>query len=72
VLAAGAVEAPAWVEHYIITIEGPGFTDVDHVELVRLPLEGEPIETKLGTCIVTATERLEDANYDGRIVCRLA
>ena len=63
-------EAPA-VQHYILTIEGPNFTDVDDIELLRLPAPGEPIETKYGTCIVTGTEELESPNYDGKIICRL-
>jgi hypothetical protein len=60
------------VQQYIITIEGPGFTDVEDVELLRLPEEGDPIETKYGACIVTATEVLpEDRHYAGRISCRM-
>jgi hypothetical protein len=60
------------VRHYILSIEGPNFTDVDDVELLRLPAAGEPIETKYGTCIVTGTEELESSNYDGKIICRLS
>jgi hypothetical protein len=43
------------VHRYMITIEGPSFEDVDKVELPAPPQPGEPIETNLGTCIVTQT-----------------
>jgi hypothetical protein len=40
--------------------------------LSRLPDEGEPIETKYGTCFVTQAQTTPDAEqYDGRITCRL-
>ena len=60
------------MQHYIITIEGPNFDDIEEIELPRLPDDGEPLETKYGTCIVTATEQLEDdSRFDGKIACRL-
>jgi hypothetical protein len=61
------------VRRYIITIEGPSFEDVDKVELLGPPPQpGEPIETQLGTCIVTRTEPMPaDSGYAGRIICRL-
>ena len=38
----------------------------------RLPDEGEAIETRYGTCIVTKVEKPQSAEkYDGKIVCRL-
>jgi hypothetical protein len=56
----------------ILTIEGPGWTDLDEVELVALPAEGEPIQTKLGICLVMESERLPAGEqHDGRVVCRL-
>lgn len=56
----------------IITIEGHGFVDVEDVELLRLPDEGDPIETKYGTAIVTGTEAVPPGGrYEGRISCRL-
>lgn len=59
------------MRRYIITIEGPSFEDVDKVELPALPEPGEPIETNLGTCIVTGTEPMPaDSEYAGRIICR--
>ena len=59
------------MHRYIITIEGPNFTDFENVEMLGLPLVGEPIQTKYGTCVVTATEELPPGQrYEGRIVCR--
>ena len=60
------------MQQFIVTIEGHGFSDVDEIEMLRLPAQGEPIDTKYGTCIVTAAERLlEPGSFDGAIVCRL-
>ena len=61
------------VERFIVTIEGPGWTDVEDVELPRLPDEGESLETKYGTLLVAQAEKAPDlATYDGRIVCRMS
>lgn len=55
-----------------ITIEGPNFQDFEEAELQRLPDEGEPIETKYGTCIVTHSEALPGDDYfAARVTCRL-
>ncbi len=59
------------LQRFIITIEGPGWTEFDEVELPRPPDEGEPIETKVGTCLVTHTELPSAEQHDGKIVCRL-
>jgi hypothetical protein len=60
------------IQHFIITIEGPGWEDFEDVELPRLPRKGEPVETKYGTCFVTHSEEHADSEaYDGKIVCRL-
>jgi hypothetical protein len=58
------------VHRFIITIEGPGWTEFDEVELPKPPDEGEPIETKVGTCVVTRAELLPSSDH-GTIVCRL-
>ena len=53
-----------------VTIEGAGWTDVQQLELPRLPREGELIETKYGTCRVTSSEATPDAApIAGEIVC---
>lgn len=60
------------MQQFIVTIEGHGFTDVEELELIELPAVGEPLETKYGTCIVTATEPTPgNESFDGKIVCRL-
>jgi len=58
------------VHRFIITIEGSGWTEVDEKELPGPPDEGEPIETKVGTCVVTHAELFPDSDH-GTIVCRL-
>ena len=60
------------MQRFIVTIEGPNWTDTDELELLALPAEGEPIETKLGICTVTHAELSPEAGaYAGKIVCRL-
>jgi len=56
-----------------MTVEGPNLNDVSEIELPALPSEGEPIETRFGTCIVSSVDdrRSEDGVYQGRIVCRM-
>lgn len=58
------------MKHAVITIAGPNFTDLEEAELLTFPAEGDPIETKYGTCIVTAVE-VANGGQDGRIECRL-
>jgi hypothetical protein len=58
------------MQRFTVTIEGQGWTDVQDLELPRLPREGELIETKYGTCLVTHSEALPKTDpYDGKIVC---
>ena len=60
------------MQQFIITIEGGTFTDFDEIELPRLPDDGDPLETKYGTCVVVSTESYPaDRRYDGKILCRL-
>jgi hypothetical protein len=60
------------VQRFTITIEAPRWKDVQEVELPELPGEGDAIETRYGTCIVTRAEFLPDSTqYAGRIICRL-
>jgi hypothetical protein len=61
------------MQRFIVTIEGPGWSDVQELELPRLPGEGEVVETKYGTCVVARSEALPKTDrYDGRIVCRIS
>ena len=61
------------IQTFIVTIEGPGWKDLQDIELPRLPEEGDPIETKYGVCLVTHVERTPGIErYDGTIVCRFS
>jgi len=59
------------MNRYIVTIEGTGLDDVEEAELPELPHEGDLIETKYGTCVVTGTKD-EPGRYPfvGTISCR--
>jgi hypothetical protein len=60
------------IQKFIVTIEGPGWTDFEELELPRQPDEGETLETKYGVCLVTRAEPTPDAaQHDGKITCRL-
>jgi hypothetical protein len=58
------------VKAFTVTIEGMNWEDVAVIELPALPREGDRIETKYGTCVVTHAEPLPDNPYAGKIVCR--
>lgn len=56
----------------MLTIEGPGWEDLQDVELPRAPAEGDAIETRYGTCLVTKVDESAAADtYSGKIFCRL-
>jgi hypothetical protein len=59
------------IQRFIVTIEGHGWNDVEDVELPAPPSEGDSIETKYGTCLVTSAEPEPQSDYDGKISCRL-
>jgi hypothetical protein len=65
----GRRERENMIQRYVIVIEGAHLTDLEEVELLGLPSEGDPIETKFGTCIVVRTEVTDGGTYAGRIVC---
>ena len=57
----------------MVMIEASGWSDFEELELPRQPDEGEPVETKYGTCFVTHAEPTPDMDrFDGKITCRLA
>ena len=57
---------------FIVKIEGPNLEDIEEVELPKLPAEGDPIETRYGTCLIVQTESFDNAGqFSGQIVCRL-
>jgi hypothetical protein len=59
-----ALQCADHVDQVLITITGrtSGFQEA---EVPRLP-EGEPIETKYGTCVVTSVEACQPANIAGK------
>lgn len=60
------------MQRYSVTIQGPGWEDLQDVELPRPPAEGDALETRYGTCIVTNVDVEPNADsYSGKIVCRL-
>jgi hypothetical protein len=59
------------IQRFIITIEGPGSSDFEEIELPRLPSAGEPVSTKFGTLLVERTEPTPSEEYGGKIVCRM-
>jgi hypothetical protein len=60
------------VQRFSVTIEGPTWKDVQDMELPKAPSEGDSIETRYGTCIVTKVDVFPKAeSYSGKIVCRL-
>jgi hypothetical protein len=62
----------ARVKKFTVTIEGHGWQDLQELELPELPPEGDTIETRYGTCFVTAAELLpESGAHAGKIVARL-
>jgi hypothetical protein len=59
------------VPRFVVTIEGSNWTDLDGVELSKAPVEGEPIVTKYGACLVTKVEPVPGSEFAGHIFCRL-
>ena len=56
-----------------MSVEGPGCTTVEQIELPRLPQVGEPIDTQYGPLLVIETMPApKDGTYDGKIVCRMS
>jgi hypothetical protein len=54
-----------------VTIEGSNWQDIQVLELPELPHEGDAIETRYGTCIVTRAEPLPDSGQrEAKVVCR--
>jgi len=60
------------MDRILVTIDGPNFQEVEEAEVLRLPEEGELIDTKYGTCVVTGVEPLPDSDqFSGRVLCRM-
>jgi hypothetical protein len=57
---------------YVVAVEGLALEEIEEIELPRLPVEGDTVNTNYGVCIVTRTEPVaEGSQFEGRIVCRL-
>ena len=62
----------SWLQRFIVTVEGLPLEELEEIELPQPPAEGEPIETRYGTCIVTRTESAaEGSQFAGHIFCRM-
>jgi hypothetical protein len=60
------------VQRFSVTVQGPGWEDLQDMELPRAPAEGDSIETRYGTCLVTKVDPEPDGeNYSAKITCRL-
>ena len=58
------------MRRFLVAIEGSNWSDVQDVELLDAPKEGDSIETRYGTCTVTRVELQQDGDRAGKIVCR--
>jgi hypothetical protein len=59
------------VQSFAVLVEGSNWEDVQDVELPVAPREGDTIETKYGTCVVTRIEAVsEGSEHVATIVCR--
>ena len=57
---------------FVVEIEGSNWKDVQDLELFDVPHEGDTIETRYGTCVVTAVDvESPGGKRHGTIVCRL-
>jgi hypothetical protein len=60
------------MQRFAVVVEGTNWEDVEDVELPVTPREGDTIETKYGTCVVTRIEAVSDrSEHAATIVCRL-
>jgi len=51
-------------------IEGINWEDIQELEVLTIPREGDAVETRYGTCIVTRVDPSTDGGQSARIVCR--
>lgn len=60
------------VQRFTVRIEGHGWEDFEEIELPVPPNEGDTLETKLGTTIVTGVDPMPDSHeFAGTIRCRI-
>lgn len=57
---------------FSVVVEAPNWKDVQDMELPDAPGEGDTIETRYGTCVVTEVDLTpKSGGRAGTIVCRL-
>lgn len=60
------------LHRFVVAVEGLALEEIEEIELPRLPVVGDTVNTNYGICIVTRTEpAAEGSEFEGRIVCRL-
>jgi hypothetical protein len=60
------------VLRFSVVIEAPSWKDVQDMELPDAPEEGDTIETRYGTCVVTDVDPTpKSGGRAGTITCRL-
>ena len=60
------------MQRFLLKVEGASVKGLGEIELPWLPRKGDPLQTSLGSCIVTAVRPLpEGMAHAGKIVCRL-
>jgi hypothetical protein len=60
------------VQRFKVRIEGHGWEDFEEIELPLPPSEGETLETRLGTTVVTGVAPMPDSQqFAGTITCRI-
>lgn len=57
------------MKRFDVVIQGTNWEDRQQLELPVAPKEGDTIETRYGTCVVTDVE-IAEGDQHGRIVCR--
>jgi hypothetical protein len=58
------------VYRVVVQIEGTNWQDFQELELPALPREGDAIETRYGTCVVTQADPSDTGQQAAKIVCR--
>lgn len=60
------------MQRFSVVIEAPSWKDVQDMELPDAPDEGDTIETRYGTCVVTGVDLTpKSGGRAGTITCRL-
>jgi hypothetical protein len=58
------------MRRFLVAIEGSNWNDFQDMELQDAPREGDSIETRYGTCVVTSVQvEPGGGGHAGKIVC---